>query len=104
VIADRVYDHRPQRHELRKRGIRTQIARRQSEHGSGLGRYRWVVERTFAWLHQFKRLLVRYDRRADMHQAFPRLGLLPRLLPTTPELILIRALSDRAGAGARASA
>ena len=33
-------------------------------------RYRWVVERTFAWLDQFKRLLVRYDRRADIHEAF----------------------------------
>jgi len=47
VIADRAYDHRPQRQELRKRGVTAQIARRQSEHGSGLGRYRWVVERTF---------------------------------------------------------
>ena len=36
----------------------------------GLGRHRWVVERTFAWLHQFKRLLVRYERRADMHEGF----------------------------------
>ena len=45
-----------------------------SEHGSGLGRYRWVVERTFAWLHQFKRLLVRYDRHADIHEAFLALG------------------------------
>jgi transposase len=45
------------------------IARRQTEHGSSLGRYRWVVERTFAWLHQFKRLLVRYERRADIHRA-----------------------------------
>ncbi len=36
----------------------------------GLGRYRWVVERTFAWLHQFKRLLVRYDRRHEIHEAF----------------------------------
>jgi hypothetical protein len=31
---------------------------------------RWVVERTFAWLHHFKRLLVRYDRRAEIHEAF----------------------------------
>ena len=46
------------------------IARRQTEHGSGLGRYRWVVERTFAWLHNLKRLLVRYDRRAEIHGAF----------------------------------
>jgi transposase len=27
-------------------------------------------QRTFAWLHQFRRLLVRYERRADMHGAF----------------------------------
>lgn len=70
LSADRAYDHRPQRRELRKRGIRAEIARRNTAHGSGLGRYRWVVERTFAWLHQFKRLLVRYDRRAEIHEAF----------------------------------
>jgi transposase len=74
VTADRAYDHRPQRRELRKRGITPEIARRKTGHGSGLGRYRWVVERTFAWLHQFKRLLVRYDRRAEIHEAFLALG------------------------------
>ncbi len=52
-----------------KRGIKPVIARRQTEHGSGLGCYRWVVERTFAWLHQFKRLLVRYEMRVDLHRA-----------------------------------
>ncbi len=74
LTADRAYDHKPQRRELRKRGIRPEIARRNTEHGSGLGRYRWVVERTFAWLHQFKRLLVRYERRAEIHEAFLALG------------------------------
>jgi transposase len=74
LTADRAYDHRPQRGELRKRGIRAEIARRQTTHGSGLGRVRWVVERTFAWLHHFKRLLVRYDRRAEIHEAFLALG------------------------------
>ena len=74
VTADRAYDHRPQRRELRRRGITPEIARRKREHGSGLGRYRWVIERTFAWLHQFKRLLVRFDRRADIHEAFLALG------------------------------
>jgi transposase len=69
VIADRGYDHDKYRRLLRQRGIKPVIARRQTEHGSGLGRYRWVVERTFAWLHNFKRLLVRYERRADMHRA-----------------------------------
>ena len=69
MIADRGYEHDKYRRLLRQRGIKPVIARRQTEHGSGLGRYRWVVERTFAWLHNFERLLVRYERRADMHHA-----------------------------------
>jgi transposase len=32
------------------------IARRGQEHGSGLSKERWVVERTFAWLHNLRRL------------------------------------------------
>jgi len=39
-----------------------------------LGRWRWVVERTFAWLNQFRRVRVRYDKRADIHEAFLSLG------------------------------
>ena len=74
VAADRGYDHDKYRRLLRQRGIKPEIARRETEHGSGLGRARWVVERTFAWLHHLKRLLVRYDRRADIHQAFLALG------------------------------
>jgi transposase len=50
------------------------IARRETEHGSGLGRQRWVVERTFAWLHNFRRLRTRYERRAELHLAFLQLG------------------------------
>jgi transposase len=76
VTADRGYDHDKYRRELWQRGIKPEIARRQTKHGSGLGRARWVVERTFAWLHQFKRLLVRYDRRAGL----PRDHVLPCLL------------------------
>jgi transposase len=34
------------------------------------GGWRWVVERTFAWLNQFRRLRVRYEKRADIHEAF----------------------------------
>jgi transposase len=74
VTADRGYDHDSHRRQLRQRGIRPEIARRQTAHGSGLGRARWVVERTFAWLHHFKRLLVRYDRRHEIHEAFLALG------------------------------
>jgi transposase len=69
VIADRGYDHDTYRRLVWERGIKPVIARRQTDHGSGLGRYSWVVERTFAWLHNFKRLLVRYERQAEMHQA-----------------------------------
>ena len=41
-----------------------------TEHGSGLGKYRWVVERTHAWFHNFHRLRVRYERLAKIHEAF----------------------------------
>jgi transposase len=50
------------------------LAMRRTTHGSGLGRWRWVVERTFAWLNQFRRLRVRYDKRADIQEAFLSLG------------------------------
>jgi transposase len=74
VTADRGYDHDKYRRQLRARGIKHEIARRKTAHGSRLGRARWVVERTFAWLHHFKRLLVRYDRRHEIHEAFLALG------------------------------
>ncbi len=69
LYADRGYDHDSYRRQVRARGITPVIARRGVAHGSGLGRLRWVVERTFAWLHAFKRLRVRYERRADIHEA-----------------------------------
>jgi len=74
VIGDRGYDHDKYRRLVRALGITPAIARRKTEHGSGLGVVRWVVERTFAHLHQFKRLLVRYERRADIHEALLALG------------------------------
>ena len=74
VVADRGYDHDTHRRLVRKRGITPVIARRQTKHGSGLGAVRWVIERTFAWLHHFKRLLVRYDRRHEIHHAFLAIG------------------------------
>jgi len=73
VQADRGYDSEPHRRELRKRNIRTQIAKRNTENGSGLGTTRWVVERTIAWLHQFRRLRIRYERLANIHEAFLQL-------------------------------
>jgi transposase len=74
LIADRGYDHDKYRRELWRRGVKPVIARRDTEHGSGLGRLRWVVERTFAWLHFFRRLRLRWERRAELHEAFMYLG------------------------------
>ncbi len=50
------------------------IARRGTEHGSGLGAQRWVVERAFAHLHWFRRLRIRWEIRDDIHEAFLTLG------------------------------
>lgn len=74
VQADRGYDSDPHRRTLAERGIETEIARRYREHGSGLGKTRWVVERTIAWLHQFRRLRIRYERLPEIHEAFLTLG------------------------------
>ena len=72
--ADKGYDYGKCRLALRQRGIKGRIARRGVESSQRLGRHRWVVERTFAWLNQFRRLRVRYERRADIHLAFVTLG------------------------------
>ncbi|MEU3044737.1 IS5 family transposase [Streptomyces diastaticus] len=74
LYADRGYDFDKYRRLLWKRGVKPVIARRGVAHGSGLGKVRWVVERTFAWLHQFKRLRIRYERRADLHQGLLELA------------------------------
>ena len=84
LLADRGYDFDRYRRELRARGVKPVIARRGSDHGSGLGAERWVVERTFAWLHNFRRLRTRYERDADLHLAFMQLGcavICQRMLP-----------------------
>jgi hypothetical protein len=70
VHADQAYDVRHCRQYLRRRGIRCRIARKGVESKTKLGRYRWVAERTIAWLHRFKRLLVRDERLEAHHQAF----------------------------------
>jgi IS5 family transposase len=72
--GDGGYDSQPHRDRLRARGIIPILARRRTPHDSSLGVCRWVVERTIAWLHRFRCLTVRYERRADVHQAFLTLG------------------------------
>jgi len=70
VQGDRAYDSQPHRNWLRSLGMASDLARRNTEHGSGLGVYRWVVERTLSWLHQQRRLRTRFDRRDDIHESF----------------------------------
>lgn len=72
--ADKGYDTPRCRRFLRHRHIRVRIARKGIERSDRLGRHRWVVERTLAWLSQFRRLIVRYQRRQDIHEAFLSLG------------------------------
>ena len=72
--ADKAYDIPRCRRFLRRRGIRVRIARKRKDSSERLGRHRWVIERTLAWLNQFRRLTVRYERRAEIHAAFLSLG------------------------------
>lgn len=74
LYGDRAYHSREGRRQLRRRGIQARIAWPKSAHGSGLGSRRWVVERTIAWLHQYRRLRIRYERRDDIHEAFLAIG------------------------------
>jgi transposase len=72
--ADKAYDSSRCREALRKRNITPRIARRGIDSSEKLGRHRWVVERTLAWLARYRRLSVRYERRDDIHEAFLHLG------------------------------
>lgn len=74
LFGDRAYDSEPHREKMRRRGIGPQFAKRGSAHGSGLGTYRWVVERTASWFHSFRRLRLRTDRNRAVHEAFVALA------------------------------
>lgn len=74
LYGDRAYDHGKHRRVLRQRRVKPIIARRGELHGSGLGRVRWVVERTFSWLHNLRRLRIRYECSGALHLAFLQLG------------------------------
>ena len=75
VYGDRAYDSEPHRQELRKRGIMPKLAKRRTEHGSGLGKYRWVVERLFSWLHGFRKIRFVTEKTKQMQVAFLNLAL-----------------------------
>lgn len=78
MIGDKAYDSDPLRTRLRHRGIeliaphKRNRVRPPTQDGRALRRYRrrWIVERTLAWLGNFRRLVVRWDRSATIYQAF----------------------------------
>src|SRR3954469_24829363 len=68
--GDLAYDSEPHRQGLRDLGVEPILPEKQIDDQEGLGETRWPVERTLSWIHQNRRLRVRYDRRPDIHQAF----------------------------------
>ena len=84
VIADKGYDSDPLRARLAQRGIeliypyRKNNQKRKYHDGRKLRRYRrrWTVERTFAWLQNFRRLVVRRNRKLTVYQSFFHLACL----------------------------
>ncbi len=73
VHADKAYDAKRLRRGLRERGIEPRLARRGIESGEKLGRFQWVVERTFSWQQGARRLRVRDERRDDIYEAFVKI-------------------------------
>jgi transposase len=74
LYADRGYDGEATRWILRFLGIEPHIGKRGTPHGSGLGKVRWVVERTISWLKGLRRMRVRYDRLRVVRDAWTSLA------------------------------
>jgi transposase len=119
LYADKAYDFGRCRRALRARGISSRIARRGVQSSRRLGRQRWTVERTIAWLLEHRRLQVRYERLAVVLDGLLQLacalmcwrtlrvigvkhddgcGRDPRVAPA-PDHLLVPVTSARSGAG-----
>jgi transposase len=88
LIGDRAYDSDPLDARLRARGI-TMIAphrasrrRAATQDGRTLRRYcrRWKIERLFAWLQNFRRLVTRWEYHVENYLGFVQLGCILILL------------------------
>ena len=75
LYGDRQYGTPRNREGLKRRRIEDHLARPRTPHGSGLGKIRWVVERTLSWVGQARRLKIRYDKLPAIHRAFHYLQL-----------------------------
>ena len=82
VVADRAYDSDPLRADLAGVGFtliaphRRNRKRPKTADGRRLRRYkrRWIVERTFAWVHSYRRVVTRFERRVDLYDGFVHLA------------------------------
>lgn len=78
LYADKGFDDQALRDILAWLGIQPHIPRRGEMHREtneqGLGKIRWVVERTIAWFHQFRRLFIRWERNDQYHQSLLQLA------------------------------
>ena len=72
--ADKAYDQKALRTEVRRRGNAVRIARKGIDSSQRLGRHRWIVEACLSWLLNNRRLVRRYERKAEHFQAFADLG------------------------------
>lgn len=88
LIGDKAYDSDPLDEHLAQQGI-TMIAphrknrkKPKTQDGRALRRYkrRWKIERLFAWLGNFRRLVVRYERSIANYTGFVHLGCILILL------------------------
>jgi transposase len=74
VRADTAYDQTALRRWVAAQGIGVRIARKGIESAQRLGKHRWVIERTMAWLTGYRRLTLRYERKAEHFLAFLQLA------------------------------
>ena len=82
VVADRAYDSDRLREDLAGRGFRLLSPHRRgrvrpaTNDGRRMRRYRrrYVVERTFAWLHSYRRVVTRFEKKADLYDGFVHLA------------------------------
>lgn len=74
LYADRGFDNDATRGILAWLGIDTHIPRRGTPKSNGLGKVRWVVERTISWLKGLRRMRVRYDRLIEIQEAWTTLA------------------------------
>lgn len=75
--GDAAYGTEANIREVVKRGIRALLSpygNSKRQHGSGLGKTRYVIERTLSWFGNFRRLKLCYERTAEHFQAFHELA------------------------------